>query len=83
VLNAGTKFDTCGMPGVGLWQVAQPIELNKALPLEIKCAETGCPLSTTPPVGGGARNRMKLANAETSSGTAAFGVDFGLEVSSG
>jgi hypothetical protein len=60
-----------------LWQVAQPIEPNKALPFEIDCAGTCCPLSTTGPVGGAARNGMKLANAETSSRTAAFGVNLG------
>ena len=83
MLKAETKCDTCVVPGDGLWQVAQPIELNKALPLEIDSGETGCPLSMTPPVGGGARNRMKFANAETSSSTAAFGDEVGFDVSSG
>src|ERR1700733_3550177 len=83
LLNAGAKFDTCVVPGVGLWQVAQPIELNNEAPVEIVCPETCCPFSTTPPGGGGAKKRMKLANAETSSRTAALGVDFGLDVSSG
>src|ERR1700722_12048678 len=83
LLKAGAKFDTCVVPGVGLWQVAQPIALNKELPAEIAAALTLDPFSKTPPVGGGARKRMKLANAETSSRTAAFGVDVGLEVSSG
>ena len=58
------------------------MELNKELPAEIVLAETVCPLSTTPPVGGGARNRMKFANAETSSRIAGP-VDPGLDVSSG
>ena len=67
----GTKFDAWVEPGVALWQVAQPTDLNREPPAEIADAETCCPFSTTPPAGGGARNRMKLANAETSSKTAA------------
>ena len=60
-------FDFCVVPGVGLWQVAQPIELNSALPLEMELAETVDPFKTTDPVGGGASPRMKLANAAASS----------------
>src|ERR1700728_2698474 len=83
LLNAGTKLDTCVVPGVGLWQVAQPSALNKDLPAAIDAALPRDPFSTTPPVGGGDKNRMKLANAETSSRTAAFGVVVGLDLSSG
>ena len=49
LLNAGTKLDTCVVPGVGLWQVAQPIALNKELPVAIDAALTLDPFSTTPP----------------------------------
>ena len=71
LLNPPVMFDFCVCPGLVLWQVAQPIELKSAAPLEIELAETVFPLRTTEPVGGGARVRMKLANAETSSRTAA------------
>ena len=71
------------MPGVGLWQTEQPVETNKDAPVEIVLLETVCPFSTTLPVGGGARNRMKFANADTSSSTAEFGVAAGFDVSSG
>ena len=73
---------TCVEPTVGLWQVAHPIALNKELPAAIVCEGTCCPFNTTPPAGGGARVRMKLANAETSSRTAAP-ADPGLFASSG
>jgi hypothetical protein len=82
LLNDEVKPDGCVDPGEGLWQVAQPIELNRALPAEIVDALTLDPFSTTPPVGGGARKRMKLANAETSS-RIAVPVDPGFDVSSG
>ena len=64
-------FDFCVVPGVGLWQVAQPTELNSEAPLEIELAATVDPFNTTDPAGGGARPRMKLANAEVSSRIAA------------
>src|SRR5579864_9434589 len=83
LLKAFTKFEACVFPGDRLWQVAQPIELNSADPLEIELCGTVLPFSTTEPVGGGARKRMKLAKAETSSRTAAFDVWVGLDVSSG
>jgi hypothetical protein len=66
-----------------LWQVAHPIELNKDAPAEIWLELTVDPFSTTDPVGGGARARMKFEKAETSSSTAEFGVAAGLELSSG
>jgi hypothetical protein len=75
-------FDFCVEPTVGLWQVAHPIALNKELPAAIVCEGTCCPFNTTPPAGGGARVRMKSANAETSSRTAAP-ADPGLFASSG
>src|SRR5580700_9960620 len=83
LLNEPVKLDTCVVPTVGLWQVAQPIELNKEAPAEIVLELTVDPFSTTEPVGGGASARMKLAKAETSSRTAEFGVAAGLDVSSG
>src|SRR5580704_16977515 len=83
LLNEPVILDFCVLPTVGLWQVVQPTELNKAWPAAIDWEETCCPLSTTPPGGGGARVRMKLANAETSSRTAAFGDAAGFDVSSG
>ena len=49
-------FDICVMPAVGLWQVAQPIELNNGAAIGDRAGETCCPFSTTPPGGGGARN---------------------------
>src|SRR5882762_5513154 len=59
------------------------MELNNDFPLAIELAATVVPLSTTEPVGGGARVRMKLANADASSSTAESGVAAGLDVSSG
>src|SRR5215475_13304387 len=83
LLKVGTRLDCCVFPTVGLWQTAQPTALNNWPPLVIDCAETRCPLSTTAPGFGGARRRMKLANAETSSITAGAGVWCGFDASSG
>src|ERR1700721_4790883 len=75
-------FEGCVVPTVGLWQVEQPVETNNPLPAEIVAELTLDPLSTTPPVGGGASNRMKSEKAETSSRMAAP-ADPGLFESSG
>ena len=58
LLREPVIFDFWVVPGVGLWQVAQPIELNSALPFAMEVAETVDPFSTTDPVGGGASPRM-------------------------
>jgi hypothetical protein len=81
-LKDEVKPDAWVVPTVGLWQVAQPVETNKEPPVEIVLEGTCFPFSTTPPVGGGARDRIKLAKAETSSRIAAP-VDPGLDLSSG
>src|SRR5215475_11686947 len=83
LLNAATKLEDWVLPGEGLWQVAQPIELNSWDPLVSEVCGTALPFRTTPPGGGGARKRMKLEKAETSSRTAALVVWFGFTVSSG
>src|ERR1700694_976253 len=76
-------FDACVLPTAGLWQMAQPTALNSERPLAMEAALTATPFRTTPPVGGGARRRMKLATAQASSNTAAFDGWPGLEGSSG
>src|SRR5262249_43195879 len=81
--KAGAKFEACVVPTVGLWQVPQPTALNRLAPAAMFAADTAVPLRITPPVGGGARNRIKLENAEASSRTSAFEVAVGWEVSSG
>ena len=62
---------------------AQSMELNSEEPLEIELELTVVPFKTTEPVGGGARVRMKLANAEASSRPPAAVAWPGLFVSSG
>src|SRR5580698_1352580 len=81
-LNERVIPEGCVLPGLALWQVAQPTDLNSAPPVAIDCEDTCCPFNTTPPGGGGARFRMKLAKAETSSRIAGP-VDPGLLVSYG
>src|SRR5690348_5884065 len=83
LLRDPVRWDACVVPTVGLWQVAQPIALNSAVPLAIDVDETCCPFSTTPPVGAGANRRMKLENADVSSSPAAAVPAPGLLASSG
>src|SRR5579859_2799769 len=85
--RSAVALDACVLPCEGLWQVAQPMELNSERPLAIEVELTDFPFSITPPCCGGASRRMKLAKAETSSSTAAaFVVELpgcGLLLSSG
>src|SRR5882757_5393893 len=53
---------------VGVWQTAQPMELNRALPWVIEVAPPGVVVDGV----GGARRRMNCANAMTSLGMEAF-----------